>query len=79
MKQCTKCGETKPLTDFYAAKRMKDGHFNKCKACYRKDVLANRAAKIDYYRAYDRERFQKDPVRRASTMESVKERAKLNP
>ena len=79
MKQCTKCGETKPLSEFYALARMKDGHFNKCKVCFRKDVIANRAARIEYYRAYDRERFQKDPDRRASSMEQAKARAKANP
>jgi len=32
-KQCKKCWETKPVTDFYAMKGMKDGHRNDCKLC----------------------------------------------
>ena len=43
MKTCTKCGETKPLSEFYAMKGMRDGHRNDCKSC-------NLAAKAERYR-----------------------------
>lgn len=33
-KKCSKCGELKPLTQFYKDKSQKDGHLNYCKACY---------------------------------------------
>lgn len=56
MKQCFKCGERKPLTEFYKHPAMKDGRVNKCKECNKRDVSENRAKRIDYYRAYDRER-----------------------
>lgn len=56
IKTCFKCGETKPLSDFYKHPMMADGHVNKCKECNKRDVTDNRKGKIDYYRDYDRER-----------------------
>jgi hypothetical protein len=32
-KRCSKCGEVKPLTEFYRAKRHPDGHRARCKDC----------------------------------------------
>jgi hypothetical protein len=55
-KTCFKCQITLPIEQFYKHAAMADGRLGKCKDCTRKDVIANRAAKIDYYRAYDRER-----------------------
>lgn len=34
MKQCTKCKEEKPLTDFYAHKTSKGGLRGQCKKCF---------------------------------------------
>ena len=61
MKDCFKCGETKPLDAFYKHPKMADGHVNKCIECNKKDVRDNRASKLDYYKAYDAERFKNDP------------------
>lgn len=55
-KQCFKCGEVKPLSDFYNHPRMRDGHVNKCKECNKKDVRENRKLKSDYYNEFDRNR-----------------------
>jgi hypothetical protein len=35
LKACTGCGETKPLSEYFRNKASKDGHFTKCKVCYR--------------------------------------------
>ncbi|MFN8194211.1 MAG: hypothetical protein U0R80_08000 [Nocardioidaceae bacterium] len=37
MKTCTKCGEAKPLTEFYANAGARDGRRNDCKACVLED------------------------------------------
>ena len=46
MKTCFKCGETKPLDDFYSGRGMRDGRRNPCKTCYLEESrrLRNRAA-----------------------------------
>lgn len=56
MKRCFKCGQEKPLVDFYTHSMMADGHLNKCKPCTRMDASANRAAKRDHYISYDQAR-----------------------
>lgn len=56
MKTCKKCGETKPLSEYYKHSKMADGHLNICKDCKRADAINVRNANIDYYRAYDQSR-----------------------
>jgi hypothetical protein len=62
MKVCTKCGETKALDDFYGHPFGKDGRQSKCIECAKADVRLYRAERIEYYRAYDRQRA-KEPHR----------------
>lgn len=54
-KRCTKCSETKPISDFYAMKGMRDGFRNDCKACN----LAAKKARYDADPRPDIERMQR--------------------
>lgn len=61
-KTCCKCGEEKPVEQFYANKRMKDGLNTFCIACHKADNLARKAtnrsdpefkaAELAYKKAY---------------------------
>ena len=56
MKQiCSICGTTAATSEFYA------GVNTRCKECHKAKVRDNRAAKRDYYRKYDANRFRNDP------------------
>ncbi len=65
-KQCKKCLKTRPIDDFYKHSMMADGHLSKCKECTKADVIENRNANLDYYRNYDRDRYDNNPKRRTS-------------
>ncbi len=77
-KKCFKCSRELPLSEFYKAKGMADGHFGKCKECTRADVSANRAKRIDQYRTYDVARA-KTPKRRRLAMRIMREYRHGNP
>ena len=54
MKSCKKCDENKSDDEFY-------NRDNTCKECRKAMVRENRSKNIDYYREYDKKRFQNDP------------------
>ncbi len=72
-KKCFKCGEVKPLEQFYRHPQMGDGHLNKCGVCARADVRLNRRAKREYYNKYDTARYQL--LKRWPTRDEAKRRA----
>ena len=66
MKRCYKCGETKPLTEFYKTKSRPDGLDNKCKTCSREAVRQyyqeNRETIVERERQYKRDRKASQPA-----------------
>jgi len=52
VKRCSKCGELKPLGEYYAAKGCKDGLRGDCKACFSARAKVRYAAKSDEIKAY---------------------------
>lgn len=77
-KPCIKCGEVKPLDAFYKHPMMHDGRLNKCAECVKTDVRANRLARLEYYRAYDRARAN-EPHRKADRIARAKAQARPRP
>jgi len=79
MRVCTKCGDPKPLeTGYYKHPFGKGGYQTKCIECTKVDVRANRAARLEYYRAYDRQRAS-DPKRLEARTEYNKTHARARP
>ena len=56
MKVCFKCGQAKPLSEFYKHKKMADGHLNKCIPCTKKDVFDYREENLAEIKLYDKKR-----------------------
>lgn len=58
-KVCRKCGEEKPIEEYYVHKQMTDGHLNICKECTKKRVAIHRQKNIEKIKEYDRNRPNK--------------------
>ena len=69
---CTRCGRTKPTSEFYRAKDKSSGYRSHCKECFRAYRAANTERQSDYYRewlehnrdrraAYQREHAAQNP------------------
>ena len=56
LRTCKKCSITRPLAEFYKHHYSADGRMTKCMECTKADARDNRRKRIEYYRAYDRER-----------------------
>lgn len=78
-KTCFKCGQQKPLLEFYRHPKMADGLLGKCKECTRKDVTDNRAKRVGYYREYDLRRYRDSEARRAAAFASFRAAQAANP
>jgi hypothetical protein len=72
---CKRCGETKGAGEFYRHPKAASGRDSTCKECRKACVRENRAAKADYYQAYDRKRYRDDPRRKAHCQSMAKTEA----
>jgi hypothetical protein len=66
-KTCNRCGQDKPLADFYKHAEGKLGRRPECKVCFLAIGKARRDANVDAARAYDRERYGRESERRKAT------------
>lgn len=64
-KPCRTCGVVRTLRMFYRHPTCRDGYMRNCKLCHRREVLANKALKRDYYNALGRRQdARRKPARR---------------
>lgn len=68
LRLCKQCRFVKPVEHFYVSNQ------SRCKECVKAGVRANRAEKIDYYRAYDKFRAN-EPQRVAARFEYIRTEA----
>lgn len=78
MKACKKCGQEKPLSEFYKHAKMADGHLSFCKQCTKERIRKHRSEN-DHVREYDRQRFYSHPGRRERTAKTSREWRQKNP
>ena len=93
MKTCTKCGETKPLSEFSADDAYKAGYQSHCKACknayQRARYAKNRERELARVKAWHeknpgkmaeyRKKMMQDPERRAKQLAKVTKWAAEHP
>lgn len=66
MKNCPKCGETKPLEEFYRCKSRGDGRTGRCRVCHDAAVKMTRSKAPKKYREIarrtNRKRYERTVV-----------------
>ena len=76
MKQCVKCGEAKPLGEFYTERSARDGRRNDCKACNLAAKAARHAANPEPGRERAKRWNRENPERYAQRMAEYRESGK---
>ncbi len=68
-KTCTKCGEWKPLDEYYARESSKDGFRNDCKECMKSRTRQFRVENLDHVKSLEKKT-------RVKNADSIRERDK---
>lgn len=66
MKKCNKCGETKPLSEFYKDCKALDGYRGRCKLCQNATIKCWREANPDRKAAIDKAWYEANKERHAT-------------
>lgn len=74
-KACFKCGDSKPLTEFYKHPRMADGRLGKCKDCTRADSQARRL----FLESTDADWLEKEAARHREKARRYREQGRVKP
>ena len=75
-KTCSKCGQTKPTTEFYRNKKAVDGLLPTCKACDRAYYEAHKEREVARRRAYRKALKENRYARRPANLEAARQREK---
>jgi hypothetical protein len=54
-KECNRCGEVKPLSEYHVNRHTRDGYQHACRPCMNAQSKACRLRKIEHYRRKNRE------------------------
>lgn len=73
-KQCSKCGEVKPYTQFHRKKSIKSGYRGECKACAKARTESRRDETSEYLRQYYQRNKERIAARDAARKDEIKER-----
>lgn len=76
MKDCTKCGNNKPFSDFYKKANSKTGYQAACKPCHKEAKRTWRANNPDKARKWDKNRIY-SPEAREKRLKRSKERNQI--
>lgn len=78
VKACSKCGESKPLTEFFRHAKSKDGHRPDCKLCKsaknRSNYVANRDRELAYRETYNKKNRERMLAQKKANYENNRER-----
>ena len=65
-KNCSKCNQDKPLSEYYYCRAEPDGLYHKCKKCCKTNAPKNAKKQVSHYSQLNVIRLKKNTVKRSS-------------